>query len=90
MILTKNEYIWGVSVVSRDDGYAAYVAYYTDADDARRHAERVNGAVVQTTLWSDGSRWYVAEPHEVPVDAPTRGEVLAKLSDKERKVLGLS
>lgn len=91
MTLTENEYALAVNIVSPDDGRAGTVAYYTDHAKAHAPADRIGGRAVQTTIWkgSDGL-WYVLPyKSEILVDAPTREEVLKKLTNSERKVLGL-
>lgn len=91
--LTKDEYIWAVSVVSKDDGYSGYHSYFTKKDQADKMAQRINGTVVQTQLWLDefGEYYQINNNYINPimVDAPEREEILKKLSQKERKVLGL-
>lgn len=89
--LEEEEYIWAVSQISPDDGTNNFVAFFTKMDRAEKLAAKLRPAstVVQTTLWRDGDRYYRVTMHEVIVDAPTRQEVLAKLNEKERLVLGL-
>ena len=91
MTLTKNEYIWAVSTVSKDDGNTYYWSYWTDYEKANKEAIKSGGHVVQTTLWSDETgSYYECNPREILVDPPNKSEVLNKLTKKERQVLGLS
>lgn len=83
------EYIWAVSCVSRDDGTANYVAYFTDKGKAEVAAKKLGGKVVQTTLYKSGDSYYRLASERVKVDVPDRAEVLAKLTRQEREALGI-
>lgn len=93
LTLTKNQYIWAVNVVSPDDGRTGTVAWFTDMQEAESFALRnnTNGRVVQAVLWkgSDGNWYDLPYVNKVLCDAPSREEVLAKLTPTEREVLGL-
>jgi hypothetical protein len=89
--LVLNEYVWAVSVVSKDDGHTFYAAHFTDHSEAEKAARRLGGNVVQTSLYFDRATgtYYKARLERVPVDLPDRDEVLARLSPAEREALGI-
>ncbi len=88
--MAENEYIWGVSQRSPEDGHTGFVAYFTIKGDADALAKRIGGHAVQTTLWKDGDDYYEVVRRKVLVDVPDREEVLKKLTKRERQALGFN
>ncbi len=90
MSLTECECIWKVNYVSKDDGHNLTDSYWTDLNKAEKRSREIQGRVNKTCLWRDNANnYYEVKYTEVMVDVPTREQVLAKLSPKERKVLGV-
>ena len=95
MRLQEDEYIWAVTFTSRDDGHRCTAAYFTDQREADRFCrERAYGddqRVVQTTLWKDGDgNFYEVRYTPINVDEHVhRREALRKLSDAEKRALGV-
>jgi hypothetical protein len=88
--MTLEGYIWGVSIISPDDGHTITVSYWTDHSKACEDACKRHGNVYQTSLWMDSSgRYYKVHTEEVGVNLPDRNDVLKKLTPEEKKVLGL-
>lgn len=96
MQLSENEYIWAVTYTSRDDGHRCTAAYFTDQREAdsfcRDRAYGDNQRVVQMTLWSDSEgNFYEVRYMPINVDEHVhRREALKKLSDAEKRAIGVS
>lgn len=93
MVFKENGYIWKITFLDPDDGYRNVHSYWTNFDKAHAKAATLpknqEATVIQDTLYEDDDgNYYKIEYKEVNVDVPTPDEVLAKLSPKERKVLG--
>ncbi len=90
MTLTEFEYIWGVSEISKDDGHTVVRSRFTNKGEADNFAREVGGHTFQETLWkgSDGE-FYKVTKTLMAVDMPRKKDVLAKLTEKEKRVLGL-
>lgn len=84
--------IFAISTTSLDDGFPFYSSYWSNRSSAACNI-KVNERIVEIDLWIDEHENYykldVQDLESVLVDAPSRKEVLAKLTDKEKKVLGL-
>lgn len=94
MALVPNEYMWAVTYNSRDDGHRLVAAYFKERSDADLHCKQtdhgIDQQVVQTTLWQEDGRWYVVSQREVEVDEPLiRKRAISKLSEEEKRVLGI-
>jgi hypothetical protein len=88
--LTARDHCYCVTRTSQDDGHCIVEGWFTDLLMANELAKKVDGHVVRSRLWSDGrGAFYRIEPKLVEVDIPARDAVLAKLTPKERKALGL-
>ncbi len=91
--LTKNEYIWAVFHIDNNDGRSIIMAYFSDQGKAEAYKQRHKlSKVGQISLYQDENGKYYEVPYhftEVLVDAPEKHEILAKLTDIEKKVLGL-
>ncbi len=93
--LKSNDYMWAITCLSPDDGHRVTVAYFSKKEEADKlcgtKAYGKDQAVVQCTLWTDGDHWYQVEMREVGVDTSLiRQRAMAKLSDEEKRVLGLN
>ena len=92
--LSKKEFMFAVTSESPVDGATVVLGYFSDralADKFAGESNRLRTNVVQTTLWqgNDGCFYELPYIREVLMDAPSRKEVLKKLTPIERKVLGL-
>lgn len=89
---SEQQYIWAVNRECEDDSLCYPIAYFTVYKKAQEFCNKNKlTRVVQTTLLKDNLGQYYKMPflQTVLVDAPTKEEVLGKLSDIERKVLGV-
>lgn len=87
--------LWAVTCTSADDGHRFQAAVFTCRDAAEDYRDSMNQeskpAVVPAELWMDEfGRFYKLQSTPVPVDLHLlRKQALAKLSNAERRALGL-
>lgn len=85
--------IFCVNNISPDDGHSVTYAYFTTRDLAKTYLQKhhkITGSVVEKSVYVDEFKQYYEVPkYHISVDMPTKEEVLDKLTDKEKKVLGL-
>lgn len=94
-IMQRCECCWAVTAISPDDGHRVPVAYFTDLRQANDYEYRHSGleqpAVVQVELYKEGERYYKITKTEVQVNLePLRRSALAKLTDAEKRALGVA
>lgn len=92
MILEKKT-IWCVTAHSLDDGHRIAVAYYTNREDAARHAQKMNpmehALASQYDAWKgDDGKWYECKPREIHLDREIiRARAISKLTPEELEAL---
>lgn len=82
---------WAVFGRDPDDEESRCFGYFTRVADAEKNATKNSSwdaKVVPCYLWQDeaGRHYQIGKP--VEVDLPSREDVLAKLTEKERKAIG--
>ena len=68
-----------------------HIGFFTDLEKAEKIAMEKGGKINNQFVWlgNDGKYYDTSEFLEIYVDLPDRKEVLAKLTEQERRVLGI-
>ena len=83
--------IYAVSRISSDDGHNVYYAYFSTRELAKQYLNSFpDGNIVPIERYIDHrtGNFYDVTIRPLDVDMPNKHDVLSKLTDKEKKVLG--
>ena len=89
----KETEVYSVTFTSLDDGHRVEYGLYTTkvlADDAMKSlGNATNPKVIPTRALIDGCGNYYSSPRPIKVNTGEREAILAKLTPRERKILGV-